>query len=65
MLDYKKMSWQQIFWKTSSGVLVRTDKPPGPKLRLAILCRNWNSLLRTASLLEKTTLWPFMGTSGK
>lgn len=52
MLVYKKMSWLQILWETSNGVLVRTETPPGPKPRLAILCRNWDSLLGAASLLQ-------------
>lgn len=38
---------------------------PGPKPRFAILCRNWSSLWRTASLLQKTTSQPFRGASGK
>lgn len=41
----------KIFWKSSNEVVVRTETP-APKPRLAILCRNWDSLLETASLLE-------------
>lgn len=65
MLDFKKMSWQQIFWKISSGVLVRTDTLLDPSQDLQF-CAGFGTLSQELHLsYKKATSQPLRGISGR